>query len=90
MVAGKPEAVFAWKRVRHHAPDVQWPPKGASVRFDFDPPASAAPTPEAPVLWSDNFRKLDPAWKISRSKAEERVSFVNPGGSQCHHSINGA
>lgn len=32
---GKPEARFAWKRVRHHSPDVSWPPKGVLIRFDY-------------------------------------------------------
>ena len=25
---GVPEQRFAWKKVRHHAPDVEWPPRG--------------------------------------------------------------
>lgn len=30
-----PEARIPWKRVRHHAPDVEWPPKGVGLRFDL-------------------------------------------------------
>ncbi|MCW5943547.1 MAG: hypothetical protein KIS66_15050 [Fimbriimonadaceae bacterium] len=29
---------FAWKRVRHRAPDAVWPPKGVEARFLFVPP----------------------------------------------------
>ncbi|RME96130.1 MAG: alpha-galactosidase, partial [Verrucomicrobia bacterium] len=32
---------LAWKRVRHHAPDVRWPPAGVHLRLDFEPPADA-------------------------------------------------
>ncbi len=35
---GKPTARFAWKQVRHHSPDVSWPPKGVSLRFDYAMP----------------------------------------------------
>lgn len=30
-----------WKRVRHHAPDVSWPPTGVGLRLDFAAPAGA-------------------------------------------------
>ena len=39
--AGEPDARMEWKRVRHHAPGAQWPPKGKSLRLDFAPPGSA-------------------------------------------------
>jgi len=32
---GKPAERFAWKRVRHHARDAQWPPKGVYLRLDY-------------------------------------------------------
>ncbi len=35
---GKPAARFAWKQLRHHSPDVAWPPKGVAVRFDYTLP----------------------------------------------------
>ncbi|MGE0142302.1 MAG: alpha-galactosidase [Planctomycetota bacterium] len=28
-----------WQRVRHHAPDAEWPPKGISLAFEFEAPA---------------------------------------------------
>lgn len=39
---GKPVERMPWKRVRHHAPDVAWPPAGAALRLDFaGPPGDA-------------------------------------------------
>ena len=35
---GKPTERLAWKRVRHHAPGVKWPPDGVSLRLDFAAP----------------------------------------------------
>jgi len=32
---GVPQERMAWKQVRHHAPDVQWPPSGVTLRLDF-------------------------------------------------------
>ena len=37
----EPVARLAWKQVRHHAPDVSWPPKGKRIVLRFEPPASA-------------------------------------------------
>lgn len=42
--AGEPAERMAWKRVRSHAPDSVWPPRGARLRLDFAMPATA---PEA-------------------------------------------
>ena len=33
----KPAERMPWKRVRHHAPDVHWPPSGVALRLDFAP-----------------------------------------------------
>ncbi len=33
---GEPEERMAWKRVRHHAPDVAWPPRGVALRMDYE------------------------------------------------------
>ena len=38
---GTPEQRIEWKQVRHHAPDVQWPPRGVSLRFDLIAPRSS-------------------------------------------------
>lgn len=34
----EPEAPFAWKQVRRHAPNAAWPPKGVRLRLDFQAP----------------------------------------------------
>ncbi len=81
---GVPQERMAWKQVRHHAPDVQWPPTGVTLRLDFAWPATMAmegiPSGAGrSVLWSDDFQKLDPAWVVKASRKEERISFQNEG-----------
>jgi hypothetical protein len=81
---GKPEERLSWKRVRHHAPDVKWPPDGVALRLDFAWPANEAmdelpSSAGRPLLWDDGFQKLDLAWKVVASKREERISFQNEG-----------
>lgn len=39
---GEPEERFGWKQVRHHAPDVVWPPKGVYLRMDYRLPDQVA------------------------------------------------
>ena len=34
---------FAWKRVRHHAPNVVWPPEGVYLRMDYRMPQGSLP-----------------------------------------------
>lgn len=81
---GKPLERLAWKRTRHHAPEVKWPPSGVTLRLDFawpqaegldDLPSAAGRA----LLWEENFQKLDAAWKIVASKRAERISFQNEG-----------
>jgi hypothetical protein len=36
---GEPDERLKWKRTRHHAPDVRWPPAGVSLRMDYRPAA---------------------------------------------------
>jgi hypothetical protein len=83
MEVGKPMERFAWAQVRHHAPDVSWPPKGVSLRFDFAfPDVHPADLKEElfrEVLIEDKFSGLDPSWKIHTSSAHERSSFQNEG-----------
>ncbi len=38
---GTPVQRIEWKQVRHHAPNVQWPPRGVSLRFDLIAPRSS-------------------------------------------------
>lgn len=37
---GKPLERLPWKQVRHHAPHVEWPPAGTTVRLDFAMPSA--------------------------------------------------
>lgn len=79
---GKPRERFAWKRVRHHAPDATWPPAGVSLRMDYEMPMAPMPlgsTEGRKRLLADDFKTLDPAWKVHTSKAHERSSFTNEG-----------
>lgn len=81
---GVPDERLAWKRVRHHAPDVQWPPRGVSLRLDFAWPQATRleglPSEAGrELVWADPFRGLDPAWKVQASRHAERISFQNEG-----------
>ncbi len=65
---GRPRERMAWPRVRHHAPDATWPPRGVSVRFDFAAPAPVddggpGRSGGAPAL--AEARELDPAVVVS-------------------------
>ncbi len=81
---GQPKERLAWKRVRHNAPDVQWPPQGVTLRLDFAWPVddASADTPSSagrPRLLDDSFQRLDPAWKVVASRRAERIQFQNEG-----------
>jgi len=39
---GLPRERMAWAKVRHHAPDATWPPKGVYLRMDYAMPADDA------------------------------------------------
>ncbi len=84
----EPRAPFAWKRVRHHAPDAAWPPKGIHLRLDFEMPPPKSLVSSAQNLPSDfgreqllqsNLNALRPDWKIVLSDAHQRSSFQNEG-----------
>jgi hypothetical protein len=84
---GKPRERLKWKRVRSHAPDSVWPPKGTYLRLDYQPrkpsPLALASTRESkfgrPVLFQDSFLKPNTTWKIHTSAAHQRSSFNNEG-----------
>ena len=85
---GEPKERVQWARVRHHAPDAVWPPKGKSLRLDYRMPAagsSAAAAVTTPSelarqeLFLDAFTKMDPSWKLHTSSSHERSSFQNEG-----------
>ncbi len=92
---GEPKERMTWKRTRHHAPDVKWPPEGVTLRLDFtwppaegldDLPSSAGRA----VLWEENFQRLDAAWKVVASKRAERISFQNEGKAGEIYALAGA
>lgn len=81
---------FPWKRVRHCAPDVQWPPKGIGIRMDYRLPADVSvknllkqgvQSSELGrrLLLSDDLLSWNDRWKIHVSPAHERSSFSNEG-----------
>jgi len=84
---GKPRERLQWKRVRPHAPDSVWPPKGSYLRLDYQArkpsPLALASTWESgfgrPLLFEDSFLTPDTSWKIHTSPAHERSSFNNEG-----------
>jgi len=39
---GKPKERLGWKQVRHHAPNLKWPPEGVYLRMDYRMPAHTA------------------------------------------------
>ena len=81
---GEPAARFPWKRRRHAAPTVVWPPKGVYLRMDYQmPTTSAVSTIESDAvrapLWTDSFAKLSDDWTVKVSDMHTRTSFVNEG-----------
>lgn len=87
---GEPRERMPWARIRHHAPDVEWPPKGVYLRMDYHmPDASALVGGKAPA--SDLGRKLllnvtfdgsttmPDGWIIQAGKSHARGSFENEG-----------
>ena len=56
---GVPEERMAWKRVRHHAPDVAWPPAGVRLNLEFAAPTDAAATGLAGVRITVHYELYD-------------------------------
>lgn len=80
---GVPRERFAWKQVRYSAA-ANWPPKGVQLELKFKMPQQFAseklPSPAGrDLIWSDDFRTLQEAWQITKSNADERISFQNEG-----------
>ena len=85
---GTPEKRLDWKKVRHHAPDAAWPPKGVKLQMNYQ--LRDVPTEDLIGLsegsnigrfeiYHDNFSTLSPVWNVKTSPAHERSSFVNEG-----------
>ncbi|KAA3606808.1 MAG: hypothetical protein DWQ01_17480 [Planctomycetota bacterium] len=83
---GEPKERFPWKRVRHHAPGAQWPPKGVHLRLDFGFPSGIGRQERAllessdsrPLIWRDELQNLK-AWKLHASTRMAGISIHNEG-----------
>ncbi len=56
---GQPKERLAWKQVRHHAPNVQWPPAGVSLRLDFAQPEGTYAPPNSAIRVSVHYELYD-------------------------------
>lgn len=85
-----PKERFPWKRVRHCAPGVQWPPKGIGLRMDYKLPdgISVKTLLETGVqssdlgrreLVADDLQTWSDRWRIHVSESHARSSFANEG-----------
>ncbi len=63
---GSPAERFAWKRVRHHAPDATWPPAGVYLRMDYEPPDDSPLGLGGPLLLSVHYELYDGVPVISK------------------------
>lgn len=57
-----------WKRTRHHAPGVAWPPKGIELILSFAMPGvqwaqSSSSEEGRELVLEDRFESIDPGWK---------------------------
>jgi hypothetical protein len=85
---GTPKPVMEWNEVRHHAPDVEWPPKGVHVRMDYFLPElpveyllknSAESGLGRKLIIDENFSSELKGWNIHVSPSHERSSLGNEG-----------
>ncbi len=85
---GLPEKRLDWKRVRHHAPDAEWPPKGIKLTMsyqlgDLSPESLMQLSKESgtgrKLIFSDDFTSMSDEWSIRISPEHERSSFMNEG-----------
>jgi len=79
---------FAWqKRLEWMPKDLPWPPQGKELTFHcnlgdediveiFN--SSISDEMRIPII-ADDFKSLDPAWKVRLSDAHNRTSFINEG-----------
>lgn len=56
---GKPLERLGWKQARHHAPGAKWPPAGATLRLDFEPPLPTNGAPAAAIRVSVHYELYD-------------------------------
>ncbi len=85
---GIPEKRFEWKKVRHCAPDAEWPPKGVKLQMNYQ---LSDVSPEDLItlsqgssigrreIYHDDFSTMADVWRIRTSPTHERSSFFNEG-----------
>ena len=85
---GSPKKRMEWKQVRHHAPNVEWPPKGVNLQMDYQlddlsPEDLLALSMGSSLgrkeIYHDDFTTLSNNWQLRTSPAHERSSFMNEG-----------
>ncbi len=83
---GKPQERLAWKRTRHHAPDVKWPPEGITLRLDFTLPKPTNGTAAPNLHVSVHYELYDglPGYSkwITLSNGTDRVVRVDKFSSE--------
>ncbi|TKG96982.1 hypothetical protein EYV94_00720 [Puteibacter caeruleilacunae] len=84
----EPEKRFEWNKVRHCAPDSDWPPKGVKLQMnyqltDVSPEELISIAEGSSVgrkeIYHDDFATMKNVWKIRTSPTHERSSFFNEG-----------
>ncbi len=85
---GTPEKRFDWDKIRHCAPNAEWPPKGVKLQMDYQltdvsPEELIALSQESNIgrseIFHDDFASMQDVWKIRTSPSHERSSFFNEG-----------
>ena len=56
---GRPKERMMWKRTRHHAPGVKWPPEGVTLRLDFAMPIPTNATASPDIRVSVHYELYD-------------------------------
>jgi hypothetical protein len=75
---------MAWKRIRHHAPNVAWPPKGIELILSFAMPGmrwaqSSSSEEGRELVLEDRFESIDPDWKKLTAPKGQSEGLTAPG-----------
>ena len=79
---------FAWMKKQEWMPkDMPWPAPGKELIFTYQLndealrllAARSGMDNQRPSLYADDFKRLNPAWTLTESKAHARNSFINEG-----------
>jgi len=85
---GSPLPVMEWRKVRHYAPDTEWPPKGVHLQMDYRLPAMTADyilensnesSLGRKLVIKEDFTYKVKDWKIHVSPSHTRSSLGNEG-----------